>query len=130
MEISEGVIRLGLRPRRITPSSISIILHRILSFIHQLLMIVSKSALRTFLALSTISHLTRTRGIIFALPFPLSYRGHFYLLLFLLYDCFSAQFSTCMTMVNVDQCGIHRVTVSLLILLVVKKIITAIHRHW
>ena len=27
MEISEGVIRLGLRPRRITPSSISIILH-------------------------------------------------------------------------------------------------------
>ena len=31
MEISEGVIRLGLRPRRITPSSISIILHKILS---------------------------------------------------------------------------------------------------
>ena len=28
MEISEGVIRLGLRPRRITPSSISIILHK------------------------------------------------------------------------------------------------------
>ena len=27
MEISEGVIRLGLRPRRITPSLISIILH-------------------------------------------------------------------------------------------------------
>ena len=31
---SEGVIRLGLRPRRITPSSISIILHKILSLIH------------------------------------------------------------------------------------------------
>ena len=30
MEISEGAIRLGLRPRRITPSSISIILHKIL----------------------------------------------------------------------------------------------------
>ena len=29
MEISEGVIRLGLRPRRITPSEISIILHMI-----------------------------------------------------------------------------------------------------
>jgi len=28
MEISDGVIRLGLRPRRITPSSISIILHK------------------------------------------------------------------------------------------------------
>ena len=34
MEISEGVIHLGLRPRRITPSSISIILHKILSLIH------------------------------------------------------------------------------------------------
>ena len=33
-EISEGVTRLGLRPRRITPSSISIILHKILSLIH------------------------------------------------------------------------------------------------
>ena len=37
MEISEGVIRLGLRPRRITPSSISIIPHKILSLIHELL---------------------------------------------------------------------------------------------
>ena len=37
MEISEGVIRLGLRPRRITPSSISIILHKTLSLIHLLL---------------------------------------------------------------------------------------------
>ena len=37
MEISEGVIRLGLRPRRITLSSISIILHKILSLIHELL---------------------------------------------------------------------------------------------
>ena len=34
MEVSEGVIRLGLRPRRITPSSISMILHKILSLIH------------------------------------------------------------------------------------------------
>ena len=34
MEISEGVIRLDLRPRRITLSSISIILHKILSLIH------------------------------------------------------------------------------------------------
>ena len=33
-EISEGVIRRGRRPRRITPSSISIILHKILSLIH------------------------------------------------------------------------------------------------
>ena len=33
MEISECVIRLGLWPRRITPSSISIILHKILSLI-------------------------------------------------------------------------------------------------
>ena len=33
MEISEGVIRLGLRRRRITPSLISIILHKILSLI-------------------------------------------------------------------------------------------------
>ena len=41
MEILEGVIRLGLRPRRITPSSISIILHKILSLIHQLLNIQS-----------------------------------------------------------------------------------------
>ena len=31
MEISEGVIRLGLRPRWITPSWMSIILHKILS---------------------------------------------------------------------------------------------------
>ena len=37
MKISEGVIRLGLRPRRITPSSVSIILHKILSLIHELL---------------------------------------------------------------------------------------------
>ena len=29
LDISEGVIRLGLRPRRITPTSISIILHKI-----------------------------------------------------------------------------------------------------
>ena len=35
MEISEGVIRLGLR--RITSSSISIILHKTLSLIHLLL---------------------------------------------------------------------------------------------
>ena len=34
MEISEGVIRLGVRSRRITPSSISIILHKILSLTH------------------------------------------------------------------------------------------------
>ena len=34
MEISEGVIRLGLRPQRITPSSISIILYKILNLIH------------------------------------------------------------------------------------------------
>ena len=33
MEISEGVIRLSLRPRQITPSSISITLHKILSLI-------------------------------------------------------------------------------------------------
>ena len=37
MEISEGVIRLGLRPRRITPSSISIILHKILMQPHSLI---------------------------------------------------------------------------------------------
>ena len=43
MEISEGVIRLGLRPRRITPSSTSIILHNILSLIHELLIIFLKS---------------------------------------------------------------------------------------
>ena len=36
MKISEGVIRLGLQPRWITPSSISIILHKMLSLIHQL----------------------------------------------------------------------------------------------
>ena len=40
MEISEGVICRGRRPRRITPSSISIILHKILSLIHQLLIII------------------------------------------------------------------------------------------
>ena len=34
MEISEGVIYLGLRSRRIAPSSISIILHKILNLIH------------------------------------------------------------------------------------------------
>ena len=34
MVISEGVIRLGLWHRRITPSSISIIFHKILSLIH------------------------------------------------------------------------------------------------
>ena len=34
MEISGRVIHLGLRPLRITPSSISIILHKILSLIH------------------------------------------------------------------------------------------------
>ena len=34
MEISKGVIRLGLRPRRITPSLISTIFHKILSLIH------------------------------------------------------------------------------------------------
>ena len=34
MEISEGVIRLGLAFRRITPSSISKILDKILSLIH------------------------------------------------------------------------------------------------
>ena len=43
MEISEGVIRLGLRPRWITPSSTSIILHNILSLIHELLIIFFKS---------------------------------------------------------------------------------------
>ena len=42
MEISEGVIRLGLRPRWITPSSISIILHKILSLIHLLLNIIKQ----------------------------------------------------------------------------------------
>ena len=36
MEISEAVFRLGLRPRRITPSSIFIILHKILSLIVKL----------------------------------------------------------------------------------------------
>ena len=34
VEISEGVISLGLRPRWITPSSISIILYKILNLIH------------------------------------------------------------------------------------------------
>ena len=34
METSEGIIRLGLRPRRKSPSSISIILQKILSLIH------------------------------------------------------------------------------------------------
>ena len=34
MEISEGVIRLGLASRRITLSSISKILHKIVSLIH------------------------------------------------------------------------------------------------
>ena len=34
MEISEGTIRLGLQPRQITPSSISIIIHMILSLAH------------------------------------------------------------------------------------------------
>ena len=34
MEISEGVILLGLRHRRITSSSISIIPHKILRLIH------------------------------------------------------------------------------------------------
>ena len=40
MEISEGVILLGLWPRQITPSSISIILHKLLSLIHKLLIII------------------------------------------------------------------------------------------
>ena len=39
MEISEGVVLLSLRPRHITPSSISITLHKILSLL--LLIIVS-----------------------------------------------------------------------------------------
>ena len=34
MEISESVIHLGLQPRWITPSSISLIVHKILSLIH------------------------------------------------------------------------------------------------
>ena len=34
MEIWEGAIRLSLRPRRITLSSISIILYKMLSLIH------------------------------------------------------------------------------------------------
>ena len=33
MEMLKGVIRLGQRPRRLTPFSISIILHKILSLI-------------------------------------------------------------------------------------------------
>ena len=33
-QISEGVIHLGLQPRRITPSSICLILHLLLSLIH------------------------------------------------------------------------------------------------
>ena len=37
MVISEGVVHLGFRPRRITPSSIYIILHKILSLIQKLL---------------------------------------------------------------------------------------------
>ena len=37
MEISEGFISLGLRPRRITLSSISIILYKVLSLLHKLL---------------------------------------------------------------------------------------------
>ena len=45
MEILEGVIRLGQRPWRITPSSISIILHNILSLILKLLNINLQRAL-------------------------------------------------------------------------------------
>ena len=40
MEILEGVIRLGLWTPRITPPSISIILHEIPSLSHQLLIII------------------------------------------------------------------------------------------
>ena len=39
MEISEGVICPGLRPRGIKPFSISIILHMVLNLIHWLLII-------------------------------------------------------------------------------------------
>ena len=56
MEISESVIRLGLRPRRITPPSISIILHKILRLIHQLL-IIEKIILGTFLYYLLLLHL-------------------------------------------------------------------------
>ena len=37
VEVLEGVIRLGLLPRPILPSSTSIILHKILSSIHSLI---------------------------------------------------------------------------------------------
>ena len=53
MEISESVIRLGLRPRR---TSISIILHKILRLIHQLL-IIEKIILGTFLYYLLLLHL-------------------------------------------------------------------------
>ena len=48
MEISEGVIRLGLRPRRITPSSISIILHKILSLIKLIFTLLSVNFKKPF----------------------------------------------------------------------------------
>ena len=54
MEISDGVIRFGQRPRRITPSSISIILHKIFSLIHELLLFSFKIFPRFWLAKSTL----------------------------------------------------------------------------
>ena len=55
VEISEGVIHLGLQPRRITPFSISIILHKILSLIHQLFNIKLSKPLHLILILIHVS---------------------------------------------------------------------------
>ena len=55
MEIEEGVSRLRLRPRRITPFSISIILHKILSLIHQLFNIKLSKPLHLILILIHVS---------------------------------------------------------------------------
>ena len=55
VEISEGVIRLGLWARRITPFPISIILHKILSLIHQLLNIKLSKPLHLILILIHVS---------------------------------------------------------------------------
>ena len=66
MEISEGVIRLGLRPRdrRITPSSISIILRKILNLIHSLLNI--QRLLRTVIKLHFVKEAIQSSSL---LPF-------------------------------------------------------------
>ena len=55
MEIEEGVSRLRLRPRRITPFSISITLHKILSLIHQLFNIKLSKPLHLILILIHVS---------------------------------------------------------------------------